>query len=273
MGHAEIANSDAAAPMKCAYICLSMNAYLCTYRQRPPRPIDLAKTRNAGKDDPLVEKFLSEYDDGHYDWGDDPAFFAAKHKLRNVRKASWGVCRPDVRTVSEPGDVVVFFCAHPNKERTIWTYSFIGFGTVGERIWHMDVWKNRRYAPYRSFYNLLINKHEQQEEIFWPIHTNWKRRLESPYIIFDAAKSVFNLDSPHVVAEWHKGDKKEIWKLDRRTKKIERVLFAERGIDRRLRTSQTGYAHTKLNLLQDGRNVRPGRSLPELLKVLKELAF
>jgi hypothetical protein len=77
-----------------------------------------------------------------------------------------------------------------------------------------------------------------------------------------------------VVAEWHKGDKKEIWKLDRRTKKIERVLFAERGIDdRRLRTSQTGYAHAKLNLLRDGRNVRPGRSLPELLKVLKELAI
>jgi len=250
-----------------------MNAYLCTYRQRPPRPRDLSETRKAGKDDPLIGRFLSEYDDGHFDWGDDPAFFAAKHRLGDVCKASWGVCRPDVRADLEPGDVVVFFCARPNKVRTKWAYSFIGFGTVGERIWHEEVWKNRRYAPYRSFYNLLINKRGQQEEIFWPVHTDWKRRLESPYILFDAAESVFNLDSPHQVAEWHKGDEREVWRPGRRAMNLKRVLFTERGIVRGLRTSQTGYAHTKLNLLQDGRNVRPGRSFPELLKVLAELAI
>lgn len=250
-----------------------MNAYLCTYRQRPLRLRDLYETRDAGKGDSHIERFLSEYADGHYDWGDDPAFFAARHKLSDVRKASWGVCRPDVRAVLEPGDVVVFFCARPNGERTRWAYKFIGFGTVGETICHDDVWKNRRYAAYRSFYNLLINKHGEQEEIFRPIHTDWKRRLKSPYILFDSIESVFNLDSPHTVAEWCKGDEREIWRSDRRATNLKRVLFTERDIVRGLRTSQTGYAHAKLNLLRDGRNMRPGRSVPELLQVLANLAF
>ena len=33
----------------------------------------------------------------YYDWGDDPSFFAAEEFLGDVNRASWGVCRRDVR--------------------------------------------------------------------------------------------------------------------------------------------------------------------------------
>src|SRR5580658_10367002 len=117
-----------------------MNAYLCTYRLRSPSAREESETQSAGKDDPLFEKFLLKYDDSYYDWGDDPAFFAAKHKLHDVRKASWGVCRPDVRKSLDAGDVIVFFCARLNEQKPPCRYHFIGFGTVKEVIKHGDVW-------------------------------------------------------------------------------------------------------------------------------------
>ncbi|MGH9606328.1 MAG: hypothetical protein ACRD3N_11595 [Terracidiphilus sp.] len=251
-----------------------MKAYLCTYRQRTPLLGELNAMSGASKGDDLLAKFLKEYQSSFYDWGDDPSFFAAKHMLHDVRSATWGVCRRDVRKELAEGDIVVFFCARQVKQKSEWHYYFIGYGTVLEPVRRKDVWTKPRYAQFRSFYNVLANSQGRQDETFHPYHKDWERRAASPYIIFDPKRSVFNLDSPRRVAKWRKQDRQEIWETDVVTKKIERLLFTERGImDRRLRTSQTRYAHAKLNLLWDGKRERPGRPVPELIEALGKLVF
>ena len=250
-----------------------MNAYLCVYRQISPIPKDLRETEQVATEGSLLRKFLDEYKRSFYDWGDDPSFFAAKHLLGDVNRATWGVCRRDVRCDLEKGDVVVFFCgSNKSKEKGVWNYHFIGFGTVAEVIKRRKLlWTNPSYAPYREFYNLLTDSHGKQLETFHPLHKDWKNRAAAPYIAFDPARSAFNLDSPHLVATWDGEERQETWRRDQPARKIERLLFEERNIERRLRTSRTGYAHDKLNLLSDGKKERPGRPLSELTRALKLL--
>ncbi|HEY5328786.1 MAG TPA: hypothetical protein VIJ79_02780 [Acidobacteriaceae bacterium] len=252
-----------------------MNAYLCTYRRIRPSNLVLRHMGAAAKQDPLLQTFLNSYDKSYYDWGDDPSFFAAQHLLRDVRKASWGVCRPDVRNVLGEGDIVVFFCGCQDKDTCVWRYYFVGFGTVLALVERAALWTDPAYAPYRKFYNVLARlngTHLVQSEKFHPYHNDWKLRAKAPYVLFDPAHSVFDLKSPHHVATWDRTTIPETWKTDVRSRKIEHLLFTERGIDdRRLRTSPTGFGHAKLNLLKAGRTVRPGRSLSELTQALGQL--
>jgi hypothetical protein len=88
-----------------------MKAYACVYRQRRPTLAEMRRTREAAARDPLLRDFLDAYARGasYLDWGDDPAFFSAKQRLGDVRAASWGVCRRDVRAALCQGDFVAFF--------------------------------------------------------------------------------------------------------------------------------------------------------------------
>ena len=119
-----------------------MNAYVCTYRKIKPSSKALRRTREAAKHDPLLCTFLDGYCESCYDWGDDPSFFAAQHLLGDVRKASWGVCRRDVRNSLEERDVVVFFCGR-EVERA-WHYHFVGFGTVLALVERKNFGRTRR---------------------------------------------------------------------------------------------------------------------------------
>jgi hypothetical protein len=101
--------------------------------------------------DPLLSRFLHGYRENFWDWGDDPSFFAAEHRLGDVRRASWGVCRADVRKALSEGDLVVFFCAR--DVGSVWRYHFIGFGTVKALISRKELWTNPAYADYRSFWH------------------------------------------------------------------------------------------------------------------------
>ena len=92
-----------------------MNAYICVYRQINPPPISIRDTANAATKNSHLQQFLNEYQDSFYDWGDDPSFFSAKYMLSDVNRATWGVCRRDVRADLEKGDVVVFFCGSETK--------------------------------------------------------------------------------------------------------------------------------------------------------------
>jgi hypothetical protein len=250
-----------------------MNAYLCTYRSRKPSPRQLRLTEAAAKRDPLLQAFLASYNDSYYDWGDDPSFFAAQHLLGDVRKASWGVCRRDVRDSLGIGDVVFFFCAR-HVERA-WHYHFVGFGTVRALVKRKALWTDAAYAPYRKFYNVLarlVGGRLVQSETFHDYHDNWSLRAKAPYVLFDVAQSSFNLRSPHHVGTWEKGaSTPETWFTDARSTRIEHLLFVERGIRRRLRTAKSGFGHAKLNLLRAGRTTRPGRTLPELTQALNRL--
>jgi hypothetical protein len=252
-----------------------VNAYLCVYCHKSRTGNEPELTREAAETDPLLGTFLDGNDQSYYDWGDDPSFFAAQHLLGDVRKASWGVCRPDVRKALGTGDVVIFFCACQRQDEDVWRYHFVGFGTV---LWPVhpraDLWTNPAYEAYRQFYNVLARLeggHMVQSETFFPYHPDWEDRAEVPYVLFDGDSSCFNLTRPHCVATWDREHIPETWNSDCRSAKIEDLLFVERGIQRRLRTSASGHPHPKLNLLRGGGAIRPGRALPELTRALRPL--
>jgi hypothetical protein len=249
-----------------------VGAYLCTYRRMTPEPRYRRKTEDAAKQDPLLRKFLDGYDNSYYDWGDDPSFFAAEHLLGDVRKASWGVCRRDVRNTLQERDLVVFFCGCQDKH--VWRYYFVGFGTVRALLPRAALWMDRAYAPYRKFYNVLARLDGEclvQSETFHKFHENWESRAAAPYVLFDLENSAFNVKAPHHVATWDGATIPENWMKDARSREIERLLFIERGIGRRLRTAPSGYGHSKLNLLRHGNTIRPGRGVPELTLALRRL--
>ena len=255
---------------ECAYH-RDVNAYLCTYCHKKPRPGDLRRTRGAAEGNRLLRKFLEGYDRSYYDWGDAPSFFAAQHLLGDVQKASWGVCRPDVRSVVGTGDVVVLFCARQEEER-VWRYYFVGFGVVRETVApRACLWTCPTYAKYRDFYNVLVGAHGGHLEMIHPYHDDWQPRADAPYVIFDGPLSSFNLSSPHCVATWDGRSIPEKWNSDSdpSSKEIERTLFD--GIKRRLWTAKSGFCHAKLNLVRARRTTRPGRSLSELTRALRQL--
>lgn len=246
-----------------------MKAYVCVYRQLRPHEKDRRATEQAAAKDLHLGKFLETYEQGFYDWGDDPSFFAAKYLLNDVRQATWGVCRRDVRSSLNRGDVIIFFCAREDKDKT-WSYYFIGFGTVGEIVSDRnDLWNKPKYAKFHKFYNLLIDRNGNQCEQFRPLHKDWVKRSKAFYVLFDSDRSVFNLDSPHRVATWDRTTNKELWNSSPRSQKIERLIFKDRGVERRLRTSRLGFAHPKLNLTKS-KDIR-GRTLLQLTEELKKL--
>src|SRR5262252_6813465 len=134
-----------------------MRAYVCVYRNSVPTRRSWALTERAAAGDPALAKFLTAYErsDCYYDWGDDPSFFAASEILGDPRKASWGVCRRDVRSSLQPGDFVAWFCAKQRSEPKEWRYFFVGCGTAAHVISRNALWEDSRFAPYRRFYNVL----------------------------------------------------------------------------------------------------------------------
>ena len=267
-----------------------MKCFLCVYRQPlvDDRVLRRSLADNRRRPELKVSRFLSRYkrslDAGHnprgrfYDWGDDPGFFAAEEFLGDVRRASWGVCRPDVRKKLSKGDFVVFFCAQQqSRKSSLWNYFFIGVGTVSRvvknrrRIWTVDA-----YREYRRFYNLLIDATGLQQEVLYPRHSDWEDRKESPYILFESSKRThFNVRNPLLVASY---DTKvggegsgvlESWQLDDEDVKALDDLIPNRRGGSKLRTSNPVYPHQPINLGR-GQGPRELRRLRrELVKISK----
>jgi hypothetical protein len=254
-----------------------MSAYVCTYRHPSVEALarEWALTEPIAVEDPLLRDFLAGYEESFWDWGDDPAFFSAARRLGDERRASWGVCRPDVRASLDLGSLVVFFCAR--QEGLFWHYYFIGFGKVAALVERARLWIDPDYEEYNRFYNILARLEDGrlvQAETFYDYHINWEHRAAAPYVIFDPDHSHFNLRNPHWVAAWQKGERvPEVWRADERSQRIAQLLFTERGIERRLRTSHRGNAHARLNLITSRGTPRSGRDLPEFAKALSELVL
>lgn len=251
-------------------------AYVCVYRHFFPPPRAIADTRLAAARDPALLSFVDQYVAGtsYFDWGDDPSFFSAQQIQGSFAYAGWGVCRPNVRAALAPGDLVVFFCAKRQAPRTTETdYYFIGVGTVGEVIQDRRlIWTRAKYKAYRRHYNVLAKYKSvggpAQLETFHPYHEDWEKRLKRPYVLFDADASRFNLGSPlHVGTSVNGG--REVWRTGRRVARLEKLLFEDFGIKRRLRTSPTGTAHVHLNLTR--RLVAASRTVEELRASLMPL--
>jgi len=252
-----------------------MQGFVCVYRKYSPKRREWKKTQEAAATDSALRKFMDEYrqDDCYYDWGDDPAFFAAQEFMGDVHCASWGVCRRDVRSRLNEGDLVIFFCAKPIIDSKRWNYFYIGFGTVKATISRWEIWQNRQYKKYRRFYNVLAEPKGSiltQRETFHPYHPNWQKRIEAPYILFEEDKSLshFNLTNPLYVATYD-GTIPEKWNSDdsELTARIEKLLFIERGFSRRLRTSPTGYGHRHINLTQNKKGAQLNNLRQELLEL------
>ena len=95
-----------------------MKFYICVYLQPILNNGELNSAWREASSNKALKEYLQRYENRFkknkggigrfYDWGDDPAFYAAEKFGGNV---TWGVCRHDVRKKLDKGDVVVFFCA------------------------------------------------------------------------------------------------------------------------------------------------------------------
>ena len=219
-----------------------------------PNSRQFEKTSRGAVNNVALHHFLDSYhnDDCFYDWGDDPSFFAAQHFLGDVRTASWGVCRPDVRRKVQPGDLIIFFCVQ-QRDGGQRRYYYIGFGTVGELVLpRIHVWRKERFRPYREFFNVLIDTEDEQSEYFYDKHSDYRKRSEAPYVIFNSGDRLthFNVVNPLLVATY-KSDARppEQWRTHVATaSELHDLLFDQLGITRGLRTSPRGNAHPKINI-------------------------
>lgn len=248
-----------------------MKAYVCVYRQFKVEARDWEKSKALVHDNPKlrVGKFLRRYKrnlEGRrkgrfYDWGDDPAFFGAEEFLGDVRQASWGVCRPDVRRQLSKGDFVVFFCAQRQlQERSRWNYHYVGVGTVSKVVKQRSrIWAADAYRKYRKFYNLLIDEAGNHKEVLFPDHEDdWEDKLQAPYILFESsAQTHFNVRKPLLVATYDSksrasgNDILESWQLeDQYVREIDELIPIRDG-GKKLRTSHHGNAHRHKNLSCD----------------------
>ncbi len=233
-----------------------MKAYVCVYRHPIPSRRDRRLTESVGASNPTLRRFLDVYDDQNcfYDWGDDPSFFAASEMLGDVRDATWGVCRRDVRSALNAGDYVAFFCAR-SAGGPVWEYFYIGVGTVSLGLTRQTIWSHDRYARYRDFFNILARSSDgvlEQHETFHRYHDDWQRRCEAPYWLFAREQSQFNMVNPlHVATYTGIKGAVETWhsSRDRQVARLEAILFPPSASARRLRTTHPQIPHRQIDLL------------------------
>jgi hypothetical protein len=234
-----------------------VRAYVCVYRHSVPRRRDRKLTEAQASANPRLASFLREYDspDCFYDWGDDPSFFAASEILGTPNAASWGVCRRDVRATLASGDFVVWFCAKQNpRDKNSWSYFYIGCSTAKYVISRRRLWKDERFATYRSFFNVLGKLEDGklvQHETFHKFHDDWRRRASAGYVIFDSipTRTAINIRNPIHVATKNSSSLVETWRLgDSRVRSIRATLLDRLGIDRGLRTKSLQRPHRHIAL-------------------------
>lgn len=231
----------------------STRGYICVYRHGLPPRRDIRLAETNAKADPILLKFVRTYDadDCYYDWGDDPGFFSATEFLGDPKFASWGVCRPDVRSRIATGDIIVFFCGRQSQGKR-WDYFFVGLGTIGNSLSREQIWTDDNYAVYRSFYNILARfdgKELTQKEAM-TFHEDWRERARQPYWLFEPDFTKFNLETPlHVATQTPESGPIEIWNTsDSRVRDLEKLLLHDRGISRRLRTTHPQMAHRQIRI-------------------------
>lgn len=229
--------------------------YVCVYRHHVPGAGEWHQTVERSRENATLARFLSDYwsDDTYFDWGDDPSFFGALDSFGDARRASWAVCRPNVRERLAPGDGVVFFVVKPNvsiNRRGTRVpagpadYFYIGHGTVGEIVDRQLMWTDEKYGPYRTLFNALARPADgamENVEVF-PKHPDWSRRASAPVILFEPSGSLFDLEAPPRVARYDPVQGfPERWSDDATSQALQRLLFT--GLERRLRTSEGGHPH------------------------------
>ena len=231
-----------------------MKAYACVYRHSMPRRLDRRLTEQGPRDDSMLRRYLDRYDapDCFDDWGDDPSFFAATEILGSPDRATWGVCRRDVRASMTPGDFVVFFCGKETGTGR-WDYFYVGVGTVGRLLDRHVIWADDDYEPYRRFFNILARPVDgilQPCETIHRFHPDWQERAEAPYIVFNPETTRFDLRSPlHVASYEREGGGVEVWRQDRaQVRRVAELILPDPPTRRGLRSINRYRPHPKMNL-------------------------
>jgi hypothetical protein len=255
-----------------------MKAFICVYRQPIVGPKIRQQVEIAAMNQPLLQTFLNRYGqpDCFYDWGDDPAFFAATELFGDPCYASWGVCRPNVRRQLTTGDLVIFFCGRQSPSSAgLWEYFYLGYGTVREAMERRRIWEDEVYHVYRSFFNLLVNYPDGVETHYEPFgepHADWQKRSQSPYVIFESGRqwTCFNTIDPLKVANYDSREGSfETWLADPLVKSLQARLFFNGRVDRNLRTKSRYRPHNHIAL---HRYFRPLDVEPALLALRGQLA-
>jgi hypothetical protein len=222
-----------------------------------PSPRHRKQTEEAALASPLLRHFLEEYfrTDCLYDWGDDPSFFAATELLGDPRRATWGVCRRDVRDSLAPGDYVVFVCGRQAAtDKRVWEYFYAGVATLSQPLTRDAIWTEQRYSQYRPFLNVLARTDQngdlQQYEFVHKFHDDWRKRCSAPYWVFDRDDSLFNIENalhvatydgqPGAIERWHTRDPQ--------VRQLRSLLLRGAKPTRGLRSTNAQRAHPKLNL-------------------------
>jgi hypothetical protein len=213
-----------------------------------------------------------------FDIADDPAFFAA-HCLGSP--VTWGVCRPDVRTMIRPGDYAAFFAADREDQQT--RYLFVGAFCVERKLSHASLWEDRQ--PFRDYLNLLIRprgqgwehfepalaKHLWHKDWLWRISGNTGRRKESvfraslshvagqplpyppadTYVVFSSRSSAIP-PSPILVATHSGGAGVETWLTTQEAGAIRRLIYSGTARGIRTRNRHQPHRHFRRSLENPG---------------------
>ena len=249
-------------------------AFICVYRHIEFSNNRRKKTETAAQETPILYKFLETYEDNFYDWGDDPSFFAATEFNGNVKFATWGVCRRDVRRQLNKNDLIIFFCG--KEKNKSWDYYFTGYGTVKDTLFdRLLIWKDDKYKKYRNYFNLLIDKNDKHREPFGGNHDNYIKRKEAPYIFFDTnpEKTNFNLINPLKVASYDpRIDETEAWAIgDKLVDRLETLLLKKHfNTSRKLRSTHGQMPHRHIRLKANKKTLNElGSKLFEMAEMAK----
>ncbi|MDO6435756.1 hypothetical protein Q4E93_34395 [Flavitalea sp. BT771] len=229
-----------------------MKAFLCVYRHPIIAPRDLRKAQRGAATHPDLQVFLDRYfqPDCRYDWGDDPSFFQATHRLGDPRLASWGVCRWEVRQQLQPGDLVIFICGYEGPEKQSWEYYYIGHGTVLHTLQREGIFQNDQFAAYRPFFNMISTWERgqvTQGEAFGDTHGHFIDRCQAGYILFQPDATDFNLTGSLPIARFDKGNAAERWYTgDPLVAGLQHALFLDGTIDRGLNTGNWRRPHVHI---------------------------
>ena len=207
----------------------------------------------ASRNDELLERYLATYraDRCYYDWGDDPSFFVSTELAGSPNAATWGSCRPDVRSALMPGDFAVFFCAV--QVPVGWDYYYIGVGTVGAKLTRAAIVETPALSQYQRYFNFLGYRSGDsyiQKELIHEYHKDFAHRCDAPYILFDADLTSFQLAHPLQVATHRSvSPTLEVWLPgDERVSLISELVLAGANPNRKLRGTNHDMPHPKLNL-------------------------
>lgn len=220
-----------------------------------------------------------------FDVTDDPSFYC---HLKGMGPLTWGICRPDVRTKLEKGDIVVFICYDEDNNN----YYLSAVTTVADKIRQTDIWTKNKYCHFKEHFNLIIKKtesgnwyHEEPLPNEKNLHSNWDIKIlkkipkseftfsnntispayeiEPNYIIFSTSEDkTYILKNQIILAEYKKDTdkKKEIWLDSNESIKIFDFIFKRHPSRISFKVHERNQSHVKVRTTLSEENIIKWRS-------------